>query len=333
MTEETWQDECPACHGPSDGPGVCSQCASVVSNGAAVQRWADVAQYTATPDDTGLKGKLRPRATLISMTPDPLRVIAAASELYAGGVCRYPASISEETAMAWLGDMTRTKLQAPLEFVDLHFLLEGVTRAFTHQLVRQRTAVFVQESQRFAVKETARWEVARPPSLMGLDDDHPWVVTWMGAVNRASNAYTDLVNAGMPAEDARGLLPTNITTRIHYKTNLRGLAEHAGMRLCTQAQYEWKQVWAELVRAILEYGPVSENWQQRAIVSLFKPVCFATGKCEFMADTDRYCSIRERVERHHSHGEPPEIWTDIDPYEPLHEGAARLSPEVANVHD
>jgi flavin-dependent thymidylate synthase len=296
-----------------------------------VERYADAAMYRAEPDPLAAEGEaVRPQVTLISMTSNPLRVMAAASQLYAGHVVRSPSDISRTVAERWLSDMTRTALQAPLEFIDLHFLLEGVTRAFTHQLVRQRTGVYVQESQRFAVKDNAALEVAMPPSIAKLNDDDPRRVSWNLAIERIASTYDGLVSTGVPAEDARGLLPTNITTRVHYKTNLRNLCEHAGMRLCTQAQYEWKQVWEGMVGAILGYKacPASERWQLHDIVSLFKPVCFRTGKCEFMADTDRWCGIRERVEAHHTAGDPPDTWSDINPLEPLQEGAARLSPEM-----
>jgi flavin-dependent thymidylate synthase len=295
--------------------------------GNEVARYADVAMYDAELNPLAAVGQdVRPQAYLISMTPNPLRVMAAASELYAGRVVTDPEMVSRETAERWLADMTKTALQAPLEFIDLHFLFDGVTRAFTHQLVRQRTAVFVQESQRFAVKTGARWEVAYPPSIADLKDDDPRRVLWDGAVTHSADIYTALIEAGVPAEDARGLLPTNITTRVHYKTNLRNLATHAGMRLCSQAQAEWKMVWAEMINAIWQYGPQEDRWQQEAIGRLFKPVCYQTGRCEFRAETDRHCVIRERVEAHHAKGEGPEVWIDIDPREPVREGAARLAP-------
>lgn len=296
-----------------------------------VASFADVAMYTAEPDPLAAEGEaVRPQVTLISMTGNPLRVMAAASELYAGHVVRSPGAVSRTKAEDWLRDMTKTELQAPLEFIDMHFLIEGVTRAFTHQLVRQRTAVFVQESQRFAVKDNAELEVAMPPSIARLADDDPRRVTWVLAVQRVADSYSQLINTGVPAEDARGLLPTNITTRVHYKTNLRNLCQHAGMRLCSQAQYEWKQVWEGMVQAILGYKPcpANERWQLHAIVSLFKPVCYMTGRCEFRAETDRWCSIRDRVETHYANGEAPDTWSDINPLEPLREGAARLSPEM-----
>lgn len=292
------------------------------TRGTQVVRYADEAMYRATPL-TEPGEPVTPRVTLVSMTANPLRVMAAASQLYKGDVVHNPDEIPVELARAAFHDMTKTTLQAPLEFIDLHFLIEGVTRAFTHQLVRQRTAVYVQESLRFSVKENAAFEVALPPSLVGLNENYPQYKIWQDTVSRIAWAYNALIDSGMPAEDARGLLPLNIATRVHYKTNLRNLAQHSGMRLCSQAQLEWKQVWEEMIHAILEYGPHSEHWQQREIVRLFKPICYQTGQCGFHASSDRYCVIRDRVDAHHAKGEAPDTWSDINPLEPLQATAAR----------
>lgn len=304
-----------------------SEAEAVNHTSTEVLRYADVAMYRAEHNAQADAGEpVTPKAHLVFMTPNPLRVMASAAELYAGRIVTDPAEVTSARAMSWFTDMSRTALQAPLEWIDLHFLLEGVTRGFTHQLVRQRTAVYVQESQRFAVKDNAALEVAYPPSILGLPDDHPWRRMWDDAVYAMHSMYTNLVNSGMPAEDARGLLPTNITTRVHYKTNLRNLGEHAGLRLCSQAQFEWKQVWAEMLRAIRAYGPEEDRWQQEVIADLFKPICYQTGRCEFRAATDRYCVIRERVETHFAKGEGPDKWDDIRQWEPLMEGSARLQP-------
>lgn len=288
---------------------------------AEVVKWADEAMFPAAPMGHG--EPIQPTVAVVSMTPNPLRVMAAANQMYKGDPVHSPDDVPRSLALACIEDMTKTTLQAPLEYVDIHFLIEGVTRAFTHQLVRQRTAVFSQESLRFAVKEDAAVEVVLPPSIAMLKDDDPLRVTWDNTVRHVGRSYNSLINAGIPAEDARGLLPTNIATRIHYKTNLRGLVQHAGYRLCSQAQYEWKQVWNEMLLAIVEYGPAEEQWQQIAIASLFKPICYQTGKCEFMGEADRYCVIRDRVEAHHAAGDPPKTWVDISPFEPLRYGAAR----------
>ncbi len=289
-----------------------------------VVRWADEAMYAAVPlAEAG--EPLRPQVTLLSMTANPLRLMAATAEMYRGVVVRDPDEITREQALEWLSSALKSKIVAPLEWVQFAFLFEGVSRAFTHQLVRQRAATFVQESMRFSVRENARNEVTLPPSLEGLPEDHPWRRLWDAAVIQSDVSYNGLVAAGMPAEDARGLLVTNIGTRIHYRTDLRHLADTAENRLCSQAQYEWKIVWNGIFRAILEYGPESERWQQVAICSMFRPPCYRTGKCEFMGRDDRWCVIRDRVEAHHAAGRPPEEWYDIDPMEPLQPGAARRS--------
>lgn len=293
-----------------------------------IQKWADVAMYAAEPMAQSTNG-VQPTVTLVSATPMPLRTMAAATALYSGGVWSNPSDVNKTQALAALGDMTKTALKAGLEFIDFHFLIEGVTRAFTHQLVRQRTAVYIQESMRFAVKEDAAVEVALPPSLVGLAEDDPRRVVWTDEVVRLSETYNRLINAGVPAEDARGLLPTNITTRVHYKTSLRGLMEHAGYRLCTQAQFEWRLVWAGIIQAISRYSTplydeLDDNWEFHEISKLFKPICYRTGKCEFMASVDRACSIRDRVEAHHAKGEPSATWVDILPREwGADSGAAR----------
>jgi flavin-dependent thymidylate synthase len=292
-----------------------------------IVRIADVAMYDSKPYE-GLHVKL------LSMTQNPLRVIATAAEMYSGKVITDPSEISRKKALEWLEDLQRTGTGAPLEFVEFHFLFEGVTRAFTHQLVRQRIgATYVQESMRFAVKRDAALAVVTPPSIAALKEDDPRRVLWDAEVKRIGETYNALIDNNIPAEDARGLLPTNIATRIHYHTSLRGLRDHAGMRLCSQAQYEWKQVWGLMLRAIrnapyeLDGHSFNEAWQYDAISKVFKPVCYHTGKCEFMAATDRFCSIRERVQAHYAKGEPSSTWgRDIDPLEPLLEGAARKAP-------
>jgi flavin-dependent thymidylate synthase len=289
---------------------------------AEVSKWADPAMFAAIPLTEEGKA-VEPSVTVVNMTHNPLRVMAAAAQLYRGIPVHDPREIDRQLALDWLASVSQNRLQAALEFIDIHLFLRGVSRAFTHQLVRQRTAVFIQESLRFAVKEGAAWEVMMPPEISALREDDPRRVIWRRAVEDMSGAYNSLINSGVPAEDARGLLPTNIMTSVHYKTNLRNLADHSYNRLCSQAQHEWKQIWALIIQAILNYGPTENRWQQKAICGLFKPICFASGRCEFNSPDDRYCVIRDRVEAHHKAGDPVSTWTDIDPREPLHYLAAR----------
>jgi flavin-dependent thymidylate synthase len=275
-----------------------------------IQKWADEAMFAAEPMGDNDGEQITPHVYLLQATPDPLGGVAAMAMMYQGKVVRNLADVTDEQRKHYWAESQKTHLRAPHEAVDFHFMVEGVTRAFTHQMVRQRTAVYAQESLRFAVKEGFADEVPLPPSLMGVQADAASVDRWQQAIKEAEEAYEFLVNSGVPAEDARGLLPHSITTRLNYKTNLRNLVEHIGNRLCTQAQFEWRLEVTDLMRAIREYqgiplapGPnasiYSGNaWQFQTIAEseLFRPVCYSLGHCPFTADFDRGCTIRGRVE-------------------------------------
>lgn len=284
-----------------------------------IERYADKAMYEAAPMYTDA-----PRVYLLSMTADPLGVIAAACMMYEGKVVTNLDQVTIEDRKHYWKQVQATKLKAPLEFVYLHFMLEGVTRSFTHQMVRQRTAVYAQESLRFAVKENMKEEIPYPPSLQdpGLSpsERNTRQDVWDEAIAGIDRAYKALIANGVPAEDARGLLPHQTTTRLHYATNLRNLVEHAGNRLCTQAQFEWREVFlgaSGLVNAIRGYDPstkgdvwgTTDRWQFEMITDdLFVPACYQAGKCPFQADFDRGCTIRDRVDANAAIGRPSSEW-------------------------
>lgn len=262
-----------------------------------------------------------PRVHLISATPDPLGAIAAACRMYEGKPTYHLAELTNKEREAAWEQVQSTHLKAPLEFVDLHFFIEGVTRAFTHQMVRQRTAVYAQESLRFAVKE----EIAARPGPVIMQDKQKREV-WEEAMQLAHERYLSLIANGTPAEEARGLLPHDTLTRLNYKTNLRNLVDHAGNRLCTQAQFEWRLVFIGIVNAIRNHNSRYEGflthqkihpvagvplepeqretesygaawqWELIAESGVFKPVCFQVGHCPFNASFDRGCTIKGRVE-------------------------------------
>ena len=263
-----------------------------------VQKWADDAMFEAEPIQKDEKGRILPKVYLLQATGDPLGSVAAACRMYEGKVTRYLYDVTDEERKNYWEQVKKTHLKAPLEFVDFHFLIEGVTRSFTHQMVRQRTAVYAQESMRFAVKQNLADEVPFPSHA---DHDNVAEMVWNEAIESIDRAYNYLVDTGMPAEDARGLLPHDTRTRLHYKTNLRNLLDHAGNRLCTQAQFEWRFVFTGIVNAIRNYESTEHihDWQFKLIADdgVFKPVCYQLGHCPFTADFDRKCSIRERVQK------------------------------------
>ncbi len=339
------------------------------SPGTNLRRWADEQQYVAAPlraerTDTG---GIIPKVHLLWMTPDPLGAVAAMGEMYKGNPVYDLADVTDDQRRNMLEQVQRTHLKAPLEVVKLHFMIEGVTRSFTHQMVRQRTAVYAQESLRFAVKEDLAAEVSIPPSIAALPKSNPVRQDWDAHMQELGDFYNYLVANGIPAEDARAVMPHGVTTRLNYCTDLRNLAEHAGNRLCTQAQFEWRIVFMGIVQAIRNYIPdfwwvpdkvfrqqtqqeweAANRWQFEAIANsgLFRPVCYQLGRCQFHADFDRECTIRERVDRFADEGVPSSQWGSdewmtarenhlemIDPAEWLADPAAARKTSGGGGHD
>lgn len=304
-------------------------------------RYADVAMFKREKfGEVDPEMGVCPRVYLVTATPDPLGAMAAMNEMYRGNIITDRSTLAAfAREQAWT-DCQNTHLKAPMESIDFQFMIEGVDRAITHQIVRQRTAVYAQESMRFAMPSELLAETSLPPSLWGtkpfgglrpsMDDawtEEEWDSLspeqkaqsvmrqrWDEHMEMTSKDYQALIDAGMPAEEARGILPHATCTRLMYKTNLRNLAEHAGNRLCTQAQFHWRLIFNGIVNAIRHYESegMGDNWQFRMIAdsNLFRPICYQTGKCEFQGSADRACSIRSRVNEFHSLGVPSSTWGD-----------------------
>jgi flavin-dependent thymidylate synthase len=298
--------------------------------GTDITRWADRAQY---PSETATS--TAPVVTLLNATPDPLGSIAALTAMYKGRVVRSLRDLSGDDRRTAFADMMKTELNGALEAVRFQFLVENVTRSWTHQAVRTRQAFFAQESLRFAVVEDWQGRIPDPASYPQWTEGAQRV--WGATLKEIESGYEFLVNAGVPSEDARQLLPHGITTRLMVSLDLRTLLHQAGMRLCTQAQFEWRLVMAGMVNAVRGYRlqkdmkPVTpfccecgvqylmkefaddhaktcDAWQFKLIADMLKPVCYQEGRCTFMASMDRGCTIRERVNANAEIGRKPEQW-------------------------
>lgn len=153
------------------------------------------------------------------------------------------------------------------EFVDYVFLITGVTRAFTHQLVRHRVGTsFAQQAQRVVNMEDFAY-LSSGDCAEGTEL-HPYYAKVMDGIQIG---YKDLMDRGVRAQDARGVLPTNIHTNILFKVNLRALAGIMDVRQCVRAQGEFQGVAQGMAQAVLAQHP----W----VSELFGPFCLKWGVC------------------------------------------------------
>ena len=76
------------------------------------------------------------------------------------------------------------------------------------------------------------------------------------AVRAAFAAYADLVERGVPAEDARYLLPNACETKIVVTMNLRQLLHFFELRCCNRAQWEIREVACRMLELVRPTAPL-----------------------------------------------------------------------------
>lgn len=136
------------------------------------------------------------------------------------------------------------------EFVHYTFLIQGVTRAFTHQLVRTRTASFAQQTMR--VLNVKGWDYGTGPTI---EADKNLSNKYNAAMKNIGEVYDDLIQSGSAIEDARGILPTNILTNIMMSCSLRTLIELIQKRSSPRTQGEYRDFLEALKDRVLEVHP------------------------------------------------------------------------------
>lgn len=202
---------------------------------------------------------------------------------------RLAGAVSLEDIINWpyekkiehLGYMLDT-IQSSWEFVNYTFEVKGVTRAFTHQLVRTRTGSYAQQAQRVIDARDLDVVNAIP------EEDAACHQRYDDAVAVIKETYAALVDAGIPRQDARGLLPTNITTEIIVQWNLRTLHSAGLLRLCTRTQGEYQSVFRQMRDLVIGVHP----WAAEFI----KVHCAWYGTCAFPRFTE--CPIQRHTMDH-----------------------------------
>ena len=199
-----------------------------------------------------------------------------------------PATWEEIQNWPWEKKMAEFKymqgtILSSFEFAHFMFLIEGVSRAFTHQLVRHRVGTaFAQQAQRVVVMENFNYITT---GTIRDDETEELSSYYDGTMNDIQRGYLKLIKAGANPQDARGVLPTNVATNIIFGANLRTLHTMCGERLCVKAQGEFQDVMRAIRDAVIAVLPWTEP--------MLRVHCAATGVCCFPNYKD--CKIKEGV--------------------------------------
>jgi thymidylate synthase (FAD) len=175
-----------------------------------------------------------------------LAVKTSQGKLSSRSLDHYLRNYPEEDVRNWL--VEAVKFPSVLEHVVFTFLIEGISRVTSHQLVRHRIASYTQESQRYS---EARFEYVVPETVKvrGFEE------RFRSVVDELFRFYKEMVDSGVPYEDARYILPQAVTTRILMTVNLRELIHIACLRLSEKAQWEIKELVSKMVEEATRVVP------------------------------------------------------------------------------
>lgn len=151
--------------------------------------------------------------------------------------------------LALIGAM-RSGHESVAEHATFTFLIEDVSRVLLAQLTRHRLASFSVQSQRYCGCNPE--DVTIPQSIK--DKRFGGSVTLM--MQKVTDLYDAMIKEGIPAEDARFLVPQGVKCRLMMTANARELRHFFSLRTCHRAQWEIRQLADEMLRQCKEVAPM-----------------------------------------------------------------------------
>lgn len=159
------------------------------------------------------------------------------------------------------------------EFPDVYMTLDGysarVIREWYTHIGGMPTRL--QESTRYI--DYRKFEYITPESIKAKDEAVEIYEATMRAIASAERYLIDVL--GIPREDAALMLPLGMTTRIICKHNSRNLIDMSRQRMCQRANWEYRELFDALMRALIAY---SDEWKT-VVMTQFRSKCDILGYC------------------------------------------------------
>lgn len=146
--------------------------------------------------------------------------------------------------------------ESVIEHLSATFLIEDISRACSHQIVRHRLASYSQQSQRYC--DTGEWAPVIPPEIQ---DNEVVLHNFLKMVGEIKKFYVAAKSYGVLKEDARFILPNATPTTILVTMNLRNWRHFIEMRFAQEAQWEIRAVAKEILRILYgEYPAIFKDF-------------------------------------------------------------------------
>lgn len=214
--------------------------------------------------------------TLISHTPNPEKLVAAAAKLcYSdSGASQLMDNLTDEKTAEFVNMLSSIGHESVMEHAVFTFSVEGISRACSHQLVRHRIASYSQKSQRYVNED--HFEFIIPPEIEAVPEAKEEFLKQMNSVAESYSKIVDIltqkhlnffISQGLTEkdaaskarkkanEDARFILPNACETKIVVTMNVRSLFNFFKHRCCNRAQWEIRELAIRMYKLCYEAAP------------------------------------------------------------------------------
>lgn len=163
----------------------------------------------------------------------------------------------------------------PWEHPSITFSVEGMSRVTMAQITRHRHMSFDVQSMRYVNFEDA--DVTVPRSL--TDPDHfsrkdgevplseerqsEWERRYEEYVNNCVELYENMVEDGVPEEDARYILPLGTKVNVTFSGNARTMLHVLNLRARANAQWEVRDLSEKITDHLKDWIPYTANWWEK----------------------------------------------------------------------
>lgn len=180
--------------------------------------------------------------------------------------------ITDSSSENFVKRLVKSGHHSVLEHCSISVRIVG-DRSMSHQLVRHRIAAYSQESQRYCDYGKMGLQVILPPKIGVLEQgiyEHKnshWfgpigmgeeknlsttasslVIDWLDFISLSYNTYLSLREKGIPAEDARSVLPNATKTEVVTTYNLRQWRHVFQQRgLNSHAQWQIRKIMKDIL--------------------------------------------------------------------------------------
>ena len=156
------------------------------------------------------------------------------------------------------------------EHPQITISVKGVSRATMAQITRHRHMSFDVQSQRyvdFSDKEAVVPRSLEDPNhfsretgLVDLENREEHEQTFESHTKEAFDRYQEMVDAGVPKEDARFMLPVGTPVNFTMSGNARTMMHVLNLRQKANAQWEIRDLSELIVQELEEWMPYTGGW-------------------------------------------------------------------------